>query len=240
MRRLTLKTHFGPLEYTVAHRPRVTKRLHMELDERGQLRVIAPGHWTSAHINAALSQNTQRVERFLARARQRQLEPLQYIHGEQHLYLGARYALAVQSSPVKRARVTLAEQQVRVELTLPHQESVKAALHCWYGQQAKKVFSARLQVVAAKAVWARDLSIPLRLRRMKRTWGNCSSSGLIKLNTHLIKAPEVIIDSVIAHELCHLREMNHGKAFYALLEGLNPGWRRDRARLRAEGSSYLL
>jgi predicted metal-dependent hydrolase len=75
---------------------------------------------------------------------------------------------------------------------------------------------------------------------MKRTWGNCSSRGVIKLNTHLIKAPFKVIDSVIAHELCHLREMNHGKAFYALLENLNPDWREDRARLLSEGNSYLL
>jgi predicted metal-dependent hydrolase len=74
---------------------------------------------------------------------------------------------------------------------------------------------------------------------MKRTWGNCSAKGVIKLNTHLVKAPMFIIDSVIAHELCHLEEMNHGRAFYALLQGLNPHWRRDRARLRLEGHAYL-
>jgi hypothetical protein len=75
---------------------------------------------------------------------------------------------------------------------------------------------------------------------MKRTWGNCSSKGVIKLNTHMVKAPVVIIDSVIAHELCHLEEMNHGKRFYELLESLNPNWQQDRARLRSEGFVYLL
>jgi predicted metal-dependent hydrolase len=74
---------------------------------------------------------------------------------------------------------------------------------------------------------------------MKRTWGNCSSSGVIKLNTHLVKAPLDIIDSVIAHELCHLEEMNHGRAFYVLLESLNPNWRRDRLKLRSDGYFYF-
>jgi len=84
------------------------------------------------------------------------------------------------------------------------------------------------------------VSIPLKLRKMKRTWGNCSSKGVIKLNTHLVKAPLQLVDAVIAHELCHLREMNHGRAFYALLQDLNPNWREDRRRLRSEGGIYLL
>lgn len=94
--------------------------------------------------------------------------------------------------------------------------------------------------MAQKTAWAKDKPIPLSVRRMKRTWGNCSSKGVIKLNTHLIKAPLPMIDSVIAHELCHLEEMNHSRAFYALLENLNPDWRQHRKKLRSEGYKYLL
>ena len=79
----------------------------------------------------------------------------------------------------------------------------------------------------------------MRLRRMKRTWGSCSSQGLITLNPHLVKAPPVCIDYVIAHEICHLREHNHGKAFYALQEQLFPGWRAAKELLAARGHIFL-
>jgi predicted metal-dependent hydrolase len=46
-------------------------------------------------------------------------------------------------------------------------------------------------------------------------------------------------DYVIAHELCHLAEMNHGKAFYALQESLYPDWREVRALLRSNSHIYL-
>ena len=240
MRRLTLKTPTGPMEYTITHRPRVTKRLHMELDEHGGLVVVAPRHWSSAHISATLVQNTSKVQRFLIRARQRQLEPLLYTDGELHYYLGESYPLAIQPVVGRKNIVVLAEGEIRIYTSQHHQDRLRVLLQDWYQKRARKILTERLQMIADKADWVGDQSVPLKLRRMKRTWGNCSSRGIIKLNTHLIKAPLKFIDSVIAHELCHLQEMNHGKAFYALLEHLNPSWRDDRSRLHSEGNRYLL
>jgi predicted metal-dependent hydrolase len=239
MRRLNVKTPIGRLEYTVTHRARVTKRLHLELGEHGDLVVVAPRHWTKRHIRDTLSQNTGRVERFLANARQRQLEPLQYVQSGLHLYLGCRYPLNIQSTPGRKSRVVFSGQDIRIENTHNVKKNIFAALHGWYLQQANMICSERLQLIASRAVWAGSRTVPLKLRRMKRTWGNCSSKGLIKLNTHLIKAPLPVIDSVIAHELCHLEEMNHSRAFYTLLESLNPNWRQDRASLRSQGNIYL-
>jgi predicted metal-dependent hydrolase len=240
MRKLTLKIPGGPLEYTIKHRSRVTKRLHMELDEHGGLVVVAPGHWSKRHINATLVQNTSRVQRFLADARQRQLAALLYTNGEAHLYLGERYPLAITRHDSGRKAVELVDAEICISTDVLQPERIQLQLQNWYRRQALKVFSQRMQIFVERAPWAADKTIPLKLRKMKRTWGNCSASGVIKLNTHLIKAPLALIDSVIAHELCHLEEMNHGRAFYRLLENLNPNWHQDRTRLRAEGFIYLL
>ncbi len=228
------------MEYSITYRSRVKKRLHMELDENGGLVVVAPEHWSRTHINATLAQNAHRVERFLARTRQRQLTPLQYVEGEQHLYLGERYPLVIQHVKARENHIAVIEGEFRVAASILQREKIQSSLQNWYQQQAVKVFGSRLQATARRAPWARDRKIPLQLRRMKRTWGNCSAKGVIKLNTHLVKAPMDIIDAVIAHELCHLEEMNHGKRFYALLESLNPNWRRNRAELRSQGNLYLL
>jgi len=240
MRYAKLKTPTGSLEYTISHRARVKKRLHLELDEHGGLVVVAPGHWSKRHINATLMQNTSKVQRFLATAQQNHLTPLQYYAGEAHLYMGEHYPLAISLIETGKKRADLSGGEIRIQTDGLQRENLQRQLQNWYRQQAFIVFSERLQEIAAAASWASDRTIPLKLRKMKRTWGNCSSSGLIKLNTHLVKAPLKVIDSVIAHELCHLEEMNHGRAFYRLLEQLNPDWRQDRTRLRAEGAAYLL
>jgi predicted metal-dependent hydrolase len=240
MQRLSIKTSSGVLEYTVTHRPRITKRLHMELDEKGDLVVVAPRHWSKRHINATLSQNTSRVERFLVRAREKRIAPLKYTHGEAHLYLGRRYPLMIVAAEGRQTNVVFTGQEIRISIRKENKADVRAILQVWYRQQAQKVLTERFQFIKERAPWAKDKSIPLKLRKMKRTWGNCSSKGLIKLNTHLVKADLPVIDSVIAHELCHLEQMNHGKKFYILLESLNPDWRRDRNNLRTEGNLYLL
>ena len=212
----------------------------MELDENGGLVVVAPRHWSKAHINATLSENTSLVERFLVRARQRQLAPLLYANGELHFYLGEAYPLTILPCLGRKTRIEFRGNEIRISISQYDPQKIRVALQSWYHKQALEIFQARLQTIVARADWVGDKLVPLKLRRMKRTWGNCSSSGVIKLNTHLIKAPLLIIDSVIAHELCHLVEMNHSKAFYALLEKLNPHWRQNRAWLRSEGNAYLL
>ena len=56
-------------------------------------------------------------------------------------------------------------------------------------------------------------------------WGSCSSKGNINLNLRLVTLPEELRDYVILHELCHLKYLNHGKDFHALLEKVCPGHR---------------
>lgn len=51
-------------------------------------------------------------------------------------------------------------------------------------------------------------------------WGSCSRAGNINLNLNLVRLPEPLCDYVLLHELCHLKEPNHGPRFHALLERL--------------------
>jgi predicted metal-dependent hydrolase len=65
----------------------------------------------------------------------------------------------------------------------------------------------------------------VRIRSQKTRWGSCSASGNISLNYRLIKYRKELIDYVIIHELCHLKEMNHSQKFWKLLEEIVPDFR---------------
>lgn len=60
----------------------------------------------------------------------------------------------------------------------------------------------------------------ITIKHNSTNWGSCSRMGNINLNLNLIRLPEPLCDYVILHELCHLREPNHGPRFHALLEHL--------------------
>lgn len=63
-------------------------------------------------------------------------------------------------------------------------------------------------------------------------WGSCSSLGNINLNLRLVTLPDELRDYVMLHELCHLKYLNHGPQFHALLESVCPGHREKAKALR--------
>ena len=73
----------------------------------------------------------------------------------------------------------------------------------------------------------------LILRAMKSRWGTCSNDGRVTLNLKLMQLDIDLLDYVIVHELCHLREFNHSPRFYALLDAAMPDWKQRRRTLQA-------
>ena len=109
-------------------------------------------------------------------------------------------------------------------------QRVKILLRDWYREHAAAFFQKRLAALQQNIAWLD--SIPaFRLQAMQKQWGSCSPSGVLLLNPHLIKAPARCVDYVLLHEICHLREHNHGKTFYALLESLLPDWQSVKDKL---------
>lgn len=83
--------------------------------------------------------------------------------------------------------------------------------------------------------WSERLKVTpriVRIQRMTRKWGSCSTGGIITLAEDLADHETCFQDFVIAHELLHLRVPNHGKVFKALMSAHVPRWREhDKHRL---------
>jgi predicted metal-dependent hydrolase len=77
------------------------------------------------------------------------------------------------------------------------------------------------------------------IRDPKRQWGSCSADGVLRLSWRLVLAPRWVAEYVIAHEVAHLIEMNHGRAFWAAVRGLTPRMDEARLWLKRNGNALL-
>ena len=79
----------------------------------------------------------------------------------------------------------------------------------------------------------------ITIRNQRTRWGSCSSKGNLNFNCVLMLTPPEVIDSVVVHELCHLKEMNHSERFYKEVLRVYPEYRRCEKWLKENGGAIL-
>jgi len=75
----------------------------------------------------------------------------------------------------------------------------------------------------------------IAIRNQKSRWGSCSKKGNLNFNYKLVFMPPEIRDYVIVHEICHVKEFNHGRGFWSLVAETVPDWKKLRKSLREIG-----
>ena len=89
-------------------------------------------------------------------------------------------------------------------------------------RRAEEILSARLRHF--NAIYGFRFK-SVKIRNQSSRWGSCSSSGSINFNYRLILLDQELIDYVVVHELCHLREMNHSPAFWKIKKKSIPNYK---------------
>jgi len=229
------------IDFDLIRKKSVKRNIHVRFEDDGRMKVTAPLRSSSKSIHLVLSDmHDQIVElRRQVRERNRGLSPIRYRQGARHYYLGRSFLLDIRRETNTNPCVALRTDRIEIHVREWGEEAVRDTLLQWYRNQAQLYFYQRMLAISSRAWWLRGIYPALQLRRMKRSWGTCSTSGLITLNPLLMKAPPQYVDYVIAHELCHLREHNHSPAFYRLLEKLIPNWETLRTALNERSHIYL-
>ena len=127
----------------------------------------------------------------------------------------------IKRKPVPKPRVT----KTRAEL----------AKYKLMKKQAEEYFPYKVAFYAQKHGFAYER---VRLMNAKTRWGSCSTRGTLSFNIALMKLDPPLRDYVIIHELCHIKEMNHSKNFWALVASLDPHYKLHRQSLKTH-SPYL-
>lgn len=221
------------------------KSIGLTINDDG-LQITAPNWVTLGQIDATVIEKAPWIlgKLLIRQTRQQHLATADTLwqNGGTIPYLGKRIVLnldSMQKSPIFQGSPFAPDDGDMLSLALPadaDRNRVRDSVHSWLQQQAKIWFGERLQ----HFLDASQLTIRRwRLSSAATRWGSCSSDGNIMLNWRLIHFEHHIIDYVIAHEIAHLREMNHSKDFWREVERILPGFEKSRNALKQHDPASL-
>jgi predicted metal-dependent hydrolase len=235
-RRIQLQEH--SLEYRLLRSKR--RSIGFLIDDEG-LRMTAPKWVTIAEIESAIREKQRWIFAKLSERRERsarRLQPqMQWCDGTSLPYLGIDLTLRIIAA--QAAGVVYDEVAGELTVSLPPdatEQQLKDRVQGWLQMEAKRIFAERLPVYAEK------LGVQFQsfaLSSATTQWGSCTIEGKIRLNWRLIHFALPMIDYVIAHELSHLREMNHSPRFWATVQSVFPEFEAAKRALRERAPETL-
>ena len=219
------------IAYRLRRSPR-RRTIALLIDDRG-LRVAAPLRAPQRAIDDLLLQHADWVIRKVGDWERKKPAPRRWIAGEQIMLQGAPLTLETAAGA---GLPQLEGDRLLIDVALDA-PAIEAAVRCWLKQRALAHFTVRCHAYSAQ------LGLPapaVRLSSARTRWGSCHAGGRIRMNWRLIQLPQDWIDYVAAHEVSHLRQMNHSPAFWETVASLVPDHAARRAALRRDAHHYLL
>lgn len=209
------------------------------------VQVVAPIAMIERDIITLVEKRQQWIFNRLERYRKRLMQipaKREFVNGEMLLFMGVNYPLNVQEHKGSYTNIKLTDGQILVTINedIPiekRREEIRRKLEQWYIKKAKQLITERLELFSDKI----GVKInTVRFKNQKTRWGSCSQKGNLNFNWKLVMAPMVIIDYVIVHELCHIKQMNHSPKFWLLVGTQVSDYQKMRKWLKDNGSKLSL
>jgi predicted metal-dependent hydrolase len=211
------------------------------IDDAG-LTISAPRWVTLREVEAAIREKERWIRAKFVEWREwrarRKLPTVSFADGGVLPFLGSEVVLRLgRASDGTRLVATGATKEVWVALPADAgEQQVRDAVQAWLQSEARRVLGERLALLSERIdvkprVWT--------ISSARSQWGSCTHDGRIRLNWRLVHFALPVIDYVVAHELAHLKELNHGPRFWRAVAALLPGFEAARDEIKAVDMSAM-
>lgn len=219
------------LEYRVVKSKR--KSAAIQIEGNGTIVVRVPSDMRVSDIKALVSDKGQWIEKSLESLKNKEScgLPASFHDGDRILYRGQNYHIQVvedRNLPNTDISIDSTDGTITVRTYDGGTAVVRGALLGWYYHGAQQEIKKSLEFYSH--YFSEQISV-IHIRDQKTIWGSCSSKGNLNFNWKLILLPPELLDYVVVHELCHLKEMNHSKRFWNQVETILPDYRIKRKQL---------
>lgn len=219
------------IEFSVIYSRRRTLGISVLTD--GSVIVRVPFRTTERTIYRMVADRSQWIirhrDKFVEHNQNRKIQT--FVNGSFHPYRGKSLVLNVTESINQFVRFNGNSIEAGVKQA-GNELLIKKLLQKEYRAEAERILQNMLYNIISKYPSFEFRPTGLRIRTMKRRWGSCSYKGRITLNSELIKLDDRLTEYVIIHELCHLKQHNHGPKYYELLTQICPEWKSLRKELK--------
>lgn len=218
-----MKNQDGNITYAVTKSFRKTITLRILPD--GKLQVQAPRFTPDSIIRQFVLSKKNWIEKKQTELLFYQKKPT-VSEGDELLYLGQRYKFTFASVVAIKVHSTM--------LQFPRSLAFRTTkeLQQWYLREARKIITERL-VANAERMSVRYNHVYFSDTSSK--WGSCSPTNELQFNWRLVMAPLLVLNYVVIHELAHIIEKNHSRAFWSIVEKYNPSYKQQRTWLKEHG-----
>ena len=219
-----------PVSYTLKRTSR-RRSIGLRIDDRG-LTVNMPMRASEKWLHSVLQEKAAWVVEKLESWQAKKPEPQQWVDGETILYRGEKFTLRIIPSLFDAPPQLHGTQLLIHTFRTDNSAAIEKIIMRWYRHEALQLF---IECVAHFAPLMNVNPSEIKLSAARTQWGSCTARGTVRLNWQLIKMPLHLVDYVVAHELAHLREMNHSAAFWRVVETVCPDYAKRRGELRKWG-----
>jgi len=225
-RRELLRIDGRPVAVTVRLNPRATRLIVKVHPSTGEVSVVAPSRRAlDSAMDFARSESS-----WIAHRLAHVPEPIDLELGARIPYRGEEHAIEPAAS--RGPSPVWVDRTARTICVSGLREHAPRRMLDFLKREAKRILDARVNEFSARiGVRAKRITV----RDTASRWGSCSTARAISFSWRLVLAPPFVLDYVVAHEVAHLRHMNHGTRFWALVRELVGNVERPQAWLNQNG-----
>ncbi len=200
---------------------RKAKYLRLQIRNSGDLEVILPRGFQISDAEGFLHKKSDWIRKHTRK--RKSLENKFYLLGKE-ISIKQNYDLFL-----KKHKINFRDEQLVITSPANSPESIEYLFESWLKKLAKKSLVGRVKNIAGNLNFEIGR---ISIRGQKTRWGSCSTNGNLSFNYNLLRFRKEVIDYVIIHELCHLKEMNHSEKFWKLVKDYCPDYVRYRKELK--------
>lgn len=213
------------------------KNISIKIDEDAKLIISIPQKYRIKDLNEILEKKSLWIKEKLdlMKSKKKKIK-----NGEFFLFLGEKKLLKIIIYKKKLSSINMVKDRIEIYLNKEKEKDeiyIKSKLEKFYKNEAEKIIKERLEIYSAKMnLYPKEI----RIKKLKASWGICSSNGNISFNYKIVMAPISVVDYLIVHELSHLSYFNHSKDFWNLLESFIPNYKEKKNYLKLKVNELKL